>query len=69
MGSGMTLKAASPVVYDRLITQRNRRWMRVIERRLDGAGKTVVVVGVGHLVGEAGLPAMLRARGYQVEGP
>jgi uncharacterized protein YbaP (TraB family) len=63
------LKAASPAVYDRLITQRNRRWMRDIERRLAGSGKTVVVVGVGHLVGEGGLPAMLRAKGYQVEGP
>jgi uncharacterized protein YbaP (TraB family) len=64
-----TLRAASPVLFDRLITQRNRRWVRVIRRRLAGHGTTVIVVGVGHLVGPGGVPALLRAQGVLVEGP
>jgi uncharacterized protein YbaP (TraB family) len=63
------LKAASPVMFDRLITARNRRWTKVIARRMKGSGLTVIVVGVGHLVGPGGVPALLRAQGFQVEGP
>jgi uncharacterized protein YbaP (TraB family) len=40
-----------------------------LDQRLKGKGRTVVVVGVGHLVGADGLPARLRALGYSVTGP
>jgi uncharacterized protein YbaP (TraB family) len=60
---------ASPRLYDRLVGARNRRWARILGARLAAPGQVVVVVGVGHLVGPAGLPALLRARGFQVEGP
>jgi len=63
------LRAAAPGLYARLVTQRNERWIKTIRARLDGSGKTVVVVGVGHLVGADGLPTRLRALGYEVEGP
>lgn len=63
------LRAAAPGLYARLVTQRNERWIKTIRARLDGSGKTVVVVGVGHLVGADGLPTRLRALGYKVEGP
>ena len=63
------LKAASPYLYKRLVTDRNERWVRIIMRRLAGHGSTVVVVGAGHLVGPDGVPARLRARGVTVEGP
>ncbi len=63
------LRRASPGLYDRLITQRNARWADVLAERLEGSGETVVVVGAGHLIGADGLPAMLRARGIDVEGP
>jgi hypothetical protein len=63
------LKAISPRLYDRLIGARNRRWAGILTQRLRRRGSAVVVVGVGHLVGAQGLPALLRARGFQVEGP
>ncbi len=63
------LKRASPEIYKRFLTDRNSRWLPVLRERLAGSGRTVVVVGVGHLVGPEGLPARLRALGYSVEGP
>jgi uncharacterized protein YbaP (TraB family) len=63
------LSAASPRAYRALITERNRRWAREIERRLRRGGHIVIVVGVGHLIGPEGLPALLRADGLGVTGP
>jgi len=63
------LKAAAPVLYRRLVTERNERWLTALRQRLAGSGETVVVVGVGHLLGPDGLPERLRALGYSVEGP
>jgi uncharacterized protein YbaP (TraB family) len=63
------LRQASPRLFQRLVTERNARWTRTLDARLKGRGRTVVVVGVGHLVGEDGLPQRLRALGYSVTGP
>ena len=63
------LKAASPVLYTRLVIERNAAWTRVLDQRLKGKGRTVVVVGVGHLLTADGVPTRLRALGYSVEGP
>ena len=63
------LRQVSPKLYARLIDGRNRHWARVLAARLKRPGSLVVVVGVGHLIGPGGLPALLRARGYQVDGP
>lgn len=63
------LRQASPGVFHRLVTQRNAAWATALDARLKGKGRTVVVVGVGHLVGEGSLPARLRALGYSVTGP
>ena len=63
------LKKATPGLYDRLIRRRNAAWVPMIISRLAGSGQTVMVVGVGHLVGPDSVPAMLRARGIKVEGP
>jgi uncharacterized protein YbaP (TraB family) len=41
----------------------------VLDARLKGHGHTVVVVGIGHLIGPDGVPARLRALGYSVTGP
>lgn len=67
---GLTpMKATSLYLYDTLIVQRNRRWAKTIAERLAGSGETVIIVGVGHLVGPDSVPALLRARGIAVEGP
>jgi hypothetical protein len=63
------LRKSSPDLFRRLVTDRNARWTQVLDARLKGHGHTVVVVGVGHLIGPDGLPARLRALGYSVTGP
>lgn len=67
---GLTpMKQVSVYLYDRLIVQRNRSWTQTIAGRMAGSGQTVIIVGAGHLVGPDSVPAMLRARGFVVEGP
>lgn len=63
------MRERTPTLYRRLVTERNARWAETIIERLAGSGETVVVVGAAHLVGEDGLPQMLRKRGVTVEGP
>ena len=55
------------VLFDRLVTQRNLRWLPQIEELLRGDVDAMVVVGSLHLVGERGLIELLKAKGYQVE--
>lgn len=63
------LRTAAPTLFRQLVTDRNAAWTKVLDERLKGSGRTVVVVGVGHLIGEDGVPARLRALGYSVKGP
>jgi hypothetical protein len=63
------LRKASPDLFRRLVSDRNARWTATLDQRLKGKGLTVVVVGVGHLIGKGSVPERLRALGYQVEGP
>lgn len=63
------LRKAAPGIYRRLVTERNQAWVAPLVERLKGHGVTIVVVGVGHLVGPGGVPARLRALGYSVQGP
>jgi uncharacterized protein YbaP (TraB family) len=63
------MRKAAPTLFRTLVTERNVRWTKVLDQRLKGHGRTVVVVGVGHLIGPGGVPARLRALGYSVTGP
>ncbi|THD58310.1 TraB/GumN family protein [Phenylobacterium sp.] len=63
------LRASSPALFQRLVTERNAHWTAVLDERLKHHGEAVVVVGVGHLIGPDGVPARLRALGYSVTGP
>ena len=50
-------------------TDRNRNWVKQIEAMLRERKTFFITVGAGHLVGKDGIPAMLRADGYKVDGP
>jgi uncharacterized protein len=63
------LRRTAPEQYRTLIVERNHAWAPKIVQRMAGSGQTVLVVGVGHLLGPDGLPTMLRARGLRVRGP
>jgi len=54
-----------PRLYEKLLVERNRSWLRQIEGF--GAGETAfVLVGAAHLVGPDGLIEGLRKKGYRV---
>lgn len=55
-----------PEVLEALLYQRNRNWIAGIEELIDEGGTAMVIVGVGHLVGDDSLIDLLRARDYQV---
>lgn len=67
--TGGEMKAKYPQLYARLNSDRNRAWIPELRKRLDGASQddTLVVVGAMHLLGEDGLVAALKAKGYTVE--
>ncbi len=56
-----------PDLAETLIYGRNKRWASQVEDMLEGDEDVLLVVGAMHLVGERGLPALLEARGFQVE--
>jgi hypothetical protein len=51
-----------------LIGPRNAKWIPAIEAHLQAKG-AFVAVGIGHLLGDGGLPAMLARAGYRVTPP
>ena len=57
----------APSVRQRMLTDRNRRWLPKLEESLRSGKTSMVIVGTAHMAGDQGLPALLRARGYQVE--
>jgi len=56
-----------PELADALIYRRNSRWAEQVSDMLHDGEDVLVVVGAMHLVGDRGLPALLRKRGYTVE--
>jgi uncharacterized protein YbaP (TraB family) len=56
-----------PVMYQRILVERNRNWLPKIEALLGSSGRAFIVVGAAHLVGPDGLLQMLRDEGYRVE--
>ena len=60
------MKTDMPVVYELLFKARNENWVQQIETEMKGSGTDFIAVGAGHLVGDDGVPALLKARGYTV---
>lgn len=66
---GAEMRREHPELYRRMNAERNRAWLPALERRLApaaGDDDTLVVVGALHLLGEDGLVALLRDKGYRV---
>jgi hypothetical protein len=53
----------------RIFARHNREWAMQLEDMLESGRNYFVVVGVAHLVGPEGVPALLRADGYSIDGP
>jgi uncharacterized protein len=56
-----------PEVHEKIIVDRNRRWVPQIEKIFAQGDGGMVVVGAAHLIGKDGVIEMLKARGYRLE--
>lgn len=61
------LKTRQPQLYRKLITERNRNWLPMIDAYQKTLRTEFILVGVAHLVGPDGLIATLRKKGYRVD--
>ncbi len=53
-------------IYDSLFFRRNEHMANTIKGFLEGKGSYFVVIGAGHLVGDKGIPQLLRNAGFEV---
>ena len=70
LGPGLVgdLRRENPGLYDALLKRRNLAWADALTTEMGhGSGVELVNVGALHMVGEDGLPALLKARGFTVE--
>ncbi|MDX9998741.1 MAG: TraB/GumN family protein [Phenylobacterium sp.] len=61
------MRAQSPAFYDALLKRRNQAWAEALAAQMAGDGVQPVDVGALHLLGDDGLPALMKARGFEVE--
>ena len=57
---------ANEEIREALLTRRNARWIAPIEALLADNPQALIAVGAAHMVGDDGLVALLRAKGYTV---
>jgi hypothetical protein len=55
-----------PKLYQTLISDRNKKWLRSIEAYLQKSDNVMFIVGAAHLVGNNGVVELLRKRGYKI---
>ena len=56
-----------PEIHQKVIVERNRRWVPEIEKLLEQGSGALIVVGAAHLMGRDGVIEMLKTKGYSVE--
>ena len=61
----MNAQETDPVVYKRLITDRNANWAVWIDKRLEQPGTVFIAVGAGHLAGKGSVQDQLKKRGIK----
>lgn len=64
---GADTTESDPYLRQALLTRRNQTWAEAIAREMDGQGVQLVTVGALHMAGNQGLPALLKARGFEVD--
>lgn len=62
-----SLRKEHPRLYKRLVTDRNRSWISTLEDLINSGERILVIVGVGHLVGEDSVINLLKSKGYKIE--
>lgn len=61
------IKTQQPKLYKKLIADRNRNWLPLIEAYQKTPRTKFILVGVAHLVGPDGIIEKLRKKGYKVD--
>ncbi len=61
-----TMRTEAPKAYEALIVARNKAWTEKIASSMKGSGRALIVVGAANLVGADSVPALLRAKGFEV---
>jgi uncharacterized protein len=67
--SGPDNPQMSPQAKKVMLDDRNQAWIPQIQAMLKEHRTILVTVGAAHLVGKGGVPNLLRAAGYHVDGP
>ena len=63
----VNMRKEFPKLYEKLLTDRNRNWIPRLEALINSGKRTLVIVGVGHLVGEESVISLLKSRGYKIK--
>lgn len=58
--------AEHPALMERMLYRRNRSWIPAIEALLQANEPAIVIVGLGHMVGDDSVIDLLSERGYEV---
>jgi uncharacterized protein YbaP (TraB family) len=60
------MRTENPALYEALLKRRNLAWAQTLSAEMRTPGVSLVNVGALHMVGDDGLPALMRARGFSV---
>lgn len=61
------IKTKLPKLYKKLITDRNSKWLPLIDAYMNTPQTEFILVGAGHLVGPEGIIEALKKKGYAVD--